>query len=203
VQSLGSTLVISPLFLHSSSQHFGNTVHGPNAFDPDNFLPEACHGRHSYAYIPFSTGPRNCIGIKYAMLQMKMVASTLVRHHRFLPSDRCPTPDRLRLVFLTTLKLADGCYVKVEPRGREWPAATVSAIFHTIVYTELIKNMLLLNRILSYNVCRVVWLLSYYWLGVVIAWMIFTNHDLRGNFQSWAEHNFRKRQDGRCSCESG
>nr|QRY28565.1 cytochrome P450 CYP4CH2v2 [Sitobion avenae] len=115
----GSTLIICPLFLQSSPQHYGGTARGPDAFDPDNFLPEACHERHAYAYIPFSSGPRNCIGIKYAMLQMKTVASTLIRHHRFLPSDRCPTPDRLRLVFLTTLKLADGCYVKVEPRRPE------------------------------------------------------------------------------------
>ncbi|XP_022172371.1 cytochrome P450 4C1-like isoform X2 [Myzus persicae] len=115
----GSTLIVSPLFLHLSPQLYGGTARGPDAFDPDNFLPEACHGRHPYAYIPFSTGPRNCIGIKYAMLQMKTVVSTLIRHQKFLPSDRCPTPDRLRLMFLSTLKLADGCYVKVEQRVPE------------------------------------------------------------------------------------
>lgn len=42
-------------------QRRGELYNCPDRFNPDNFLPEFCQDRHHFAFIPFSSGPRNCV----------------------------------------------------------------------------------------------------------------------------------------------
>ncbi|KAJ9577301.1 hypothetical protein L9F63_006140, partial [Diploptera punctata] len=74
----GTTVNIHVYALHLNSQHFPN----PEKFDPDRFLPERVLNRHPYAYIPFSAGPRNCIGQKFALLEEKTLLSYILRNYK-------------------------------------------------------------------------------------------------------------------------
>lgn len=54
----GATVVITTYLLHRDENIYPN----PTKFDPDNFLPERQANRHYYAFVPFSAGPRSCVG---------------------------------------------------------------------------------------------------------------------------------------------
>ena len=56
-----SIAVIAAWKLHRDGKYW----HDPLKFDPNRFLPEEVAKRHQYCYVPFSGGPRNCIGVYF------------------------------------------------------------------------------------------------------------------------------------------
>jgi retinoid hydroxylase len=55
----------------------------PDSFDPDRFAsPREEHKKHPYALVGFGGGPRICIGINFAQVEIKVMASHILRNYQ-------------------------------------------------------------------------------------------------------------------------
>ena len=80
----GTEIYIAPYFI----QRHPHLWEEPDRFNPDRFRPENSRHRHRLATIPFSSGPRNCIGEHFARIEMQIHLMTIARclRLRYIPS---------------------------------------------------------------------------------------------------------------------
>ncbi|KOX73620.1 Cytochrome P450 9e2 [Melipona quadrifasciata] len=101
----GTELVISVSGLHGDPRYWDN----PDVFDPERFNDERKQTIEKMTFLPFGEGPRICVGMRMALLQMKACLATLMNNYKLELSPRTQLP----------LKMSPH-YFMSEPVGGNW-----------------------------------------------------------------------------------
>ncbi|ELK30988.1 PREDICTED: cytochrome P450 3A12 [Myotis davidii] len=86
------TLVMVPSFvLHLDPTHWPE----PEEFRPERFSKENKDRINPYIYTPFGSGPRNCIGMRFALMNMKIALVRVLQNFSFKPCKETQIPVEL------------------------------------------------------------------------------------------------------------
>lgn len=107
----GTTVGVSTFALHRNPEVWP----APLDFDPDRFLPGNIQGRHPFAFLPFSAGPRNCIGQRLAFLEEKLVLAHVLRHFEIQSTQAV---DDIHLCVEFVLRSKEGVFVTLVHRQK-------------------------------------------------------------------------------------
>lgn len=85
----------------------------PETFNPERFNFNEIKKRHPLTWLPFGGGPRNCIGMRFGKMQVKVGIITLIRNFKFSTCSKTSIPIQIDKTNMLVNPLG-GVYLKVE-----------------------------------------------------------------------------------------
>ncbi|KAF2904571.1 hypothetical protein ILUMI_01618 [Ignelater luminosus] len=83
------TMVIIPIFgIQRDPEYYPN----PDKFDPERFSPGNKAKRHAFTWLPFGEGPRECIALRFGLLQVKVALVALLKTYKYTLNSRTKLP---------------------------------------------------------------------------------------------------------------
>jgi len=107
----GMRVVIPIIGLHFDERFWSN----PTEFDPDRWSAERRGELVSAAYMPFGYGPRQCLGMKMARMEMKVLVFQLLRHFRLERCEKTVYPMKFSTDF--THVIDGGVWLRIVERS--------------------------------------------------------------------------------------
>ncbi|XP_069383070.1 cytochrome P450 3A30-like [Paralichthys olivaceus] len=92
----------------------------PEAFKPERFSKENKDNIDPYAFLPFGAGPRNCIGMRFALLSMKLALVMVLQNFSFITCKETQIPMELGVDGFTSPSVP--IKLKLEPRANDSPS---------------------------------------------------------------------------------
>jgi len=71
----------------------------PFKFDPERFSPQNSKGRHKFCFLPFSLGPRMCLGNHFSLIEQKLFLIRLLQKYEILPPKDHVLTEKLSSTF--------------------------------------------------------------------------------------------------------
>lgn len=87
----------------------------PLKFDPERFSEENKHNIVPSSYLPFGIGPRNCIGSRFALCELKVMLYQVLQHIEVTPCDKTPVPAELATGTFN-IRIKGGHWVRLKVR---------------------------------------------------------------------------------------
>ncbi|XP_009075444.1 PREDICTED: cytochrome P450 3A29-like, partial [Acanthisitta chloris] len=84
----GMVVMIPAFVLHRDPAYWPE----PEEFRPERFSKENKEGIDPYTFLPFGAGPRNCIGMRFALLVVKVAVVVLLQNFSFRTCKDTPIP---------------------------------------------------------------------------------------------------------------
>jgi len=84
-------LLFPSAVFHRDPRHWSH----PDTFNPDQWTAEERSKRSPHAFQAFGQGPRACLGMRFALLELKVALAMLVRHLEFHPGNATIKPLQL------------------------------------------------------------------------------------------------------------
>lgn len=88
----------------------------PEKFDPERFSEENKHNINPFVYMPFGLGPRNCIGSRFALCEVKVMAYQLLLHMEVTPCEKSIIPITLNMKDGFRMAVTGGNWLRFRPR---------------------------------------------------------------------------------------
>lgn len=95
--------------------HDPNYWEDPETFDPERFYGENKSRTSSVAFQPFGAGPRNCVGLRFALMEAKLAVARLLHKYRLVPGPRTEIGEIDVVYKPISMCPKKGVFVKVVP----------------------------------------------------------------------------------------